>query len=113
MHYQPTVRLADGATTGFEALVRWNHPQRGLIPPVEFIPLAEETGDIVAIGAWVLREALRQGAVWTAETGMPLRMAVNLSPRQFHDGGNVTELVAAALAESGFPAEQLTHWDAW
>ncbi|RBY76554.1 GGDEF-domain containing protein [Blastococcus sp. TF02-09] len=108
VHYQPTVRLTDGRTTGFEALVRWNHPERGLIPPAEFIPLAEETGDIVAIGAWVLREALRQGAVWTAETGMPLRMAVNLSPRQFHDGGNVTELVAAALAESGFPAEQLT-----
>ncbi|MGY1754105.1 putative bifunctional diguanylate cyclase/phosphodiesterase [Blastococcus sp. SYSU D01042] len=108
VHYQPTVRLADGATTGFEALVRWNHPQRGLIPPVEFIPLAEETGDIVGIGAWVLREALRQGAAWTAETGTPLRMAVNLSPRQFHTGDDVPALVAAALAETGFPAEQLT-----
>ncbi len=107
VHYQPTVRLTDGRTTGFEALVRWNHPTRGLIPPVEFIPLAEETGDIVGIGTWVLREALRQGAVWTAETGTPLRMAVNLSPRQFDDGG-VTAEVAAALAETGFPAEQLT-----
>ncbi len=108
VHYQPTVRLADGRTTGFEALVRWNHPERGLIPPVEFIPLAEETGAIGGIGAWVLREALRQGAVWTAETGTPLRMAVNLSPRQFHDGGDVPGLVACALAESGFPAGQLT-----
>ncbi|SOC51930.1 diguanylate cyclase (GGDEF) domain-containing protein [Blastococcus aggregatus] len=108
VHYQPTVRLADGRTTGFEALVRWNHPTRGLIPPVEFIPLAEETGAIAGIGSWVLREALRQGATWTAETGAPLRMAVNLSPRQFHDGSDVTALVVAALAETGFPADQLT-----
>ncbi len=108
VHYQPTVRLADGRTTGFEALVRWNHPERGLVPPVEFIPLAEETGAIAGIGSWVLREALRQGAAWTAETGAPLRMAVNLSPRQFHDGSDVTALVVAALAETGFPADQLT-----
>jgi EAL domain-containing protein (putative c-di-GMP-specific phosphodiesterase class I) len=107
VHYQPVVLLADGRTTGFEALVRWNHPERGLVPPVEFIPLAEETGAITGIGRWVLREALRQGAVWTAETGTPLRMAVNLSPRQFHDG-DVTADVVAALEESGFPAGQLT-----
>jgi diguanylate cyclase (GGDEF)-like protein len=108
VHYQPTVRLTDGRTTGFEALVRWNHPERGLIPPVEFIPLAEETGAIAGIGNWVLREALRQGAEWTAETGSPLRMAVNLSPRQFHDGSDVTALVVDALMETGFPADQLT-----
>ena len=107
VHYQPTVRLSDGRTTGFEALVRWNHPERGLIPPVEFIPLAEETGAISGIGRWVLREALRQGAVWSAETGVPLRMAVNLSPRQFQDGDVAAE-VAAALKETGFPAAQLT-----
>jgi diguanylate cyclase (GGDEF)-like protein len=107
VHYQPTVRLADGRTTGFEALVRWNHPERGLVPPVEFIPLAEETGAIAGIGRWVLREALRQGAAWAAETGDPLRMAVNLSPRQFHDGDVTTEVVTA-LAETGFPAGQLT-----
>ncbi|SOD95079.1 putative bifunctional diguanylate cyclase/phosphodiesterase [Blastococcus haudaquaticus] len=107
VHYQPTVRLTDGRTTGFEALVRWNHPERGLVPPVEFIPLAEETGAIAGIGRWVLREALRQGAVWTTETGAPLRMAVNLSPRQFQDG-DVTAEVVAALEESGFPAAQLT-----
>ncbi|SFF24258.1 putative bifunctional diguanylate cyclase/phosphodiesterase [Blastococcus tunisiensis] len=107
VHYQPTVRLTDGRTTGFEALVRWNHPERGLVPPVEFIPLAEETGAITGIGRWVLHEALRQGAAWTAETGDPLRMAVNLSPRQFQDG-DVTADVVAALAETGFPADQLT-----
>ena len=107
VHYQRTVRLSDGRTTGFEALVRWNHPERGLVPPVEFVPLAEETGAITGIGRWVLREALRQGAVWTAGTGAPLHMAVNLSPRQFQDG-DVTADVVAALAESGFPAELLT-----
>jgi diguanylate cyclase (GGDEF)-like protein len=107
VHYQPTVRLSDGRTTGFEALVRWNHPDRGLIPPMEFIPLAEETGAITGIGRWVLREALRQGAAWSTESGLPLRMAVNLSPRQFQDG-NVTADVVAALEESGFPADQLT-----
>jgi diguanylate cyclase (GGDEF)-like protein len=107
VHYQPTVRLADGRTTGFEALVRWNHPERGLVPPVEFIPLAEETGAITGIGRWVLDQAVRQGAAWSTETGMPLRMAVNLSPRQFQDGDVVADVVAA-LDASGFPAAQLT-----
>jgi EAL domain-containing protein (putative c-di-GMP-specific phosphodiesterase class I) len=107
VHYQPTVRLTDGRTTGFEALVRWRHPERGLIPPGEFIPLAEETGAIASIGRWVLREALRQGAEWSAGSGTPLRMAVNLSPRQFQDGDVVAE-VGEALAASGFPAGQLT-----
>ncbi|TFV67811.1 UNVERIFIED_ORG: phosphodiesterase [Bacillus sp. AZ43] len=107
LHYQPTVRLSDGRTTGFEALVRWDHPERGLVPPAEFIPLAEETGAITDIGRWVLHEALRQGAAWSAETGTPLRMAVNLSPRQFHDG-DVTADVVAALEATGFPPAQLT-----
>jgi diguanylate cyclase (GGDEF)-like protein len=107
VHYQPVVRVADGRTTGFEALVRWQHPERGLVPPGEFIPLAEETGAISGIGRWVLHEAMRQGAVWSAATGVPLRMAVNLSPRQFQDG-DVTADVLAALEASGFPAGQLT-----
>jgi diguanylate cyclase (GGDEF)-like protein len=107
VHYQPTVRLSDGRTTGFEALVRWNHPERGLIPPVEFIPIAEETGAISGIGRWVLREALRQGAAWSTESGAPLQMAVNLSPRQFQDGDVVRD-VEAALEATGFPAQQLT-----
>jgi predicted signal transduction protein with EAL and GGDEF domain len=107
VHYQPTVRLADGRTTGFEALVRWHHPERGLVPPAEFIPLAEETGAISEIGRWVLRTALRQGAAWTAVAPEPIRMAVNLSPRQLLDSGVVAD-VTAALQESGFPADQLT-----
>jgi diguanylate cyclase (GGDEF)-like protein len=107
VHYQPIVRLADGRTTGFEALVRWNHPERGLIPPFEFIPLAEETGAITGIGRWVLGAALRQGAAWSAQTGAPLRMAVNVSPRQFQDGDVVRDVVTA-LEDTGFPAAQLT-----
>ena len=107
VHYQPVVKLADGRISGFEALVRWHHPERGLVPPTEFIPLAEETGAISAIGRWVLREATRQGAAWSTATGSPLRIAVNLSPRQFQDG-DVTADVRAALEESGLPADQLT-----
>jgi diguanylate cyclase (GGDEF)-like protein len=107
VYYQPVVRLADGRTTGYEALVRWHHPQRGLVPPAEFIPLAEETGAIVEIGRWVLRAAVAQGAAWSAESDGPLRMAVNLSPRQLLDGDVVTDVVAA-LRDSGFPADQLT-----
>lgn len=107
VHYQPTVRVADGRTTGFEALARWHHPERGLVPPVEFIPLAEESGVITEIGRWVLREAVAQGAAWSAATGRPLCMAVNLSPRQLLDD-DVTADVEAALRDSGFPASQLT-----
>ena len=107
VHYQPTVRITDGGTTGFEALVRWNHPERGMVPPAEFIPLAEESGVITEIGRWVLRQSVEQGAAWSRETGRPLRMAVNLSPRQLLDDDVVAD-VQAALRDSGFPAEQLT-----
>jgi EAL domain-containing protein (putative c-di-GMP-specific phosphodiesterase class I) len=78
-----------------------------MVPPVEFIPLAEESGVITEIGRWVLREAVAQGAAWSAATGSPLRMAVNLSPRQLLDD-DVTADVQAALRDSGFPAAQLT-----
>ncbi|MGY1724871.1 putative bifunctional diguanylate cyclase/phosphodiesterase [Blastococcus sp. SYSU DS0533] len=105
--YQATVALADDRTTGFEALVRWYHPEHGTVPPAEFIPLAEESGAVVEIGRWVLRQALRQGAAWSAGHGAPLRMAVNLSPRQLAET-DVRADVEAALAESGFPAGQLT-----
>jgi diguanylate cyclase len=107
VHYQPTVRLVDGSTTGFEALVRWHHPERGMVPPAEFIPLAEESGAITEIGRWVLRQAIAQAAEWSVSSGVPLRMAVNLSPRQLMDDDVAAEVVAA-LTDSGFPAGQLT-----
>ena len=104
VHYQPTVRLTDGRTTGFEALVRWNHPERGLVPPVEFIPLAEESGDHHRASArWVLREALRQGAAWSPAHRQPLRMAVNLSPRQLLDGGVVADVDGRAARRPASP----------
>jgi diguanylate cyclase (GGDEF)-like protein len=104
IHYQPTFRFRDGRPRlcGVEALVRWRHPQRGLVSPVEFIPLAEESGDIKAIGAWVLRTAVRQVAQWQRE--LPgcgeLEVAVNLSPGQLRDPELLT-FIGAALHESG------------
>jgi EAL domain-containing protein (putative c-di-GMP-specific phosphodiesterase class I) len=106
LHYQPVVALDGGDVVGHEALVRWRHPVRGLVPPVDFVPLAEQNGDIVEIGRWVLREAVRQAAAWTTD-GAALRMAVNLSPRQLLDD-DVPALVAVALADSGLPAARLT-----
>jgi diguanylate cyclase (GGDEF)-like protein len=107
VHYQPTVELTEGATTGYEALLRWEHPTRGLVPPMEFIPLAEESGAIVEIGRWVLTEATGQAARWSHEAGRPIAIAVNLSPRQLLDD-DVVSTVRAALADSGLPAGQLT-----
>jgi diguanylate cyclase (GGDEF)-like protein len=107
VHYQPTIALADGRTTGYEALLRWAHPERGMVPPVEFIPMAEESGHIVEIGRWVLDQAVRQAAVWTAESGRPVGMAVNLSPRQLVDD-DVVGLVDEVLTRHGLPAGQLT-----
>ena len=107
LRYQPIVHLRTGEITGLEALVRWQHPERGIIPPLEFIPLAEETGMIIPIGDWVLREACRQAAVWYRQrNGELLTVSVNLSAVQL-DQGNLPELVASALAESGLPAKCL------
>lgn len=83
LHYQPRLNLQTQTIECFEALVRWNHPQRGIIPPLEFIPLAEETGFIVTLGQWVLDEACRQAACWQAEGEPPVRVAVNVSACQF------------------------------
>ena len=108
LHYQPVIELASGRIHGFEALVRWEHPQRGLIPPDEFIPVAEETGAIIPLGEWVLREACRQAAEWhrgRPESDRPW-MAVNLSPRQIGQGG-VVRTVEEALAASGLSASLL------
>ncbi len=100
LHYQPIVLLETGAIAGFEALMRWNHPDRGLVSPVEFIPLAEETGLIAPMGRWALGEAVRQLAAWQARFPrvMPLFMSVNVSTRQFRDDdlvGAVRDLLDA------------------
>ena len=109
LHYQPVAALGTGQITGVEALVRWNHPRQGLIPPAAFIPLAEETGLIVPLGRWVLREACRQAARW--QWGMPgeapLTVSVNISGRHLQDAGLVED-VAAALRESGLTPASLT-----
>ena len=83
VYYQPIVSLTTGKISGFEALVRWNHPQRGFVSPVEFIPIAEETGLIVPIGMWVLREACRQFYIWQSQSSTKLKIGVNLSVGQF------------------------------
>ncbi|MEX2100555.1 MAG: EAL domain-containing protein, partial [Acidimicrobiia bacterium] len=106
LHYQPVVTLEDGLLSGFEALIRWEHPERGLVPPMEFIPLAEETGLIVPLGAWALSEACRQLREWQAfqNADRRLTMSVNLSPRQLAEPGLPNE-VARILHESGVAPE--------
>ena len=106
LYYQPTIDLDTSAVVGFEALVRWPHPTRGMINPLEFIPIAEATGLIVPLGEWVLREACRRAVEWSAAAGRPLKMSVNVSVRQL-DQVELAETVAAVLAETGMPAEQL------
>ncbi|WP_328460809.1 EAL domain-containing protein [Actinoplanes sp. NBC_00393] len=107
LHYQPTVDLETHVVVGFEALVRWSHPTRGMINPLDFIPIAEATGLIVPLGRWVLHEACRQAVAWTtAAGGRPLKMSVNVSVRQF-DQPDFAETVAAVLAETGMPADRL------
>jgi len=93
IHYQPVVSLTTGQITGAEALLRWKHPERGLVPPMDFIPLAEETGLIVEIGAWVLEEACRQMKEWQEKLGQAqLEIGVNLSSRQFQVPGLVAQV---------------------
>jgi diguanylate cyclase (GGDEF)-like protein len=103
--YQPIVRLSDDRMTGVEALIRWNHPTRGLVSPVEFIPIAERTGQIVAIGAWALRRACRQAADWRREfpAATALTVGVNVAGRQLRSAGFVDE-VAGVLADTQLPA---------
>src|SRR6202163_2325708 len=101
LHYQPLAKI-DGEVIGFEALVRWHHPQRGLVSPATFIPVAEESGLIMQIGEWVLREACREAASWPN----PLRIAVNLSPIQFRHG-DLAGLVHSVLLETGLAPTRL------
>ncbi|MFT4509038.1 EAL domain-containing protein [Caballeronia sp. 15711] len=106
LHYQPQIEIASGRIVGVEALVRWQHPVRGLVPPMQFIPLAEESGLIEPIGEWVLRTACAQAAAWQ-QSGLPaLRMGLNVSARQFHNP-TLESVVAQVLAEHGLAPEQL------
>ena len=99
LHYQPRVSSATREVVGVEALLRWRHPERGLVAPLDFIPLLEETGLIVPVGAWVLETACRQAREWH-DTGLPLSMSVNISARQFRNDLLVAT-VAEALRKSG------------
>jgi len=100
LHYQPKVDTATGRINSAEALIRWRHPQRGLVPPGEFIPVAEDCGLLDAIGEWVLSEACRQAQAWQQQGLRPLRVAVNLAPSQFRLT-NLAEQIRSALAASG------------
>jgi diguanylate cyclase (GGDEF)-like protein/PAS domain S-box-containing protein len=106
--YQPIVALPHGELAGVEALVRWTHPVRGFVSPAEFIPVAERTGLIVALGAWILSEACRQAAAWLRDLGpaAPSRITVNVSARQLIEP-DFPAVVEAALRASGLPAERL------
>jgi diguanylate cyclase (GGDEF)-like protein/PAS domain S-box-containing protein len=110
LHFQPVVSFSSGRVEDVEALVRWESPERGLVPPLEFVPLAEATGLIVPLGAWVLREACRQLAAWDADAASGLSglgVAVNVSPRQLQAAGLLDE-VRSALATHGIAPQRLT-----
>ncbi len=108
LYYQPIIGLSQGRIAGFEALMRWNHPDRGLVPPGEFIPLAEESGLIVPMGRWALKEAARQLSLWQGKfpRPTPLFMSVNVSSRQFRDD-DLVGLVRDVLRESAVPPSSL------
>jgi diguanylate cyclase (GGDEF)-like protein len=112
LHYQPKVDIATNRVRSAEALVRWRHPQRGLVPPMSFIPVAEETGLIVPLGEWVLRQACKQIRTWVDAGMTPVRVAVNLSAKQFRDA-DLAAMVKSALAdaalEPGFIELELTE----
>ncbi len=106
VHYQPQVHVASGRVVGVEALVRWQHAELGLLPPAEFIDLAEDSGLIIAIGDWVLRTAIRDALAWTAAGAPPVTLAVNLSAVQLLQS-DLPSRIEAILAETGFPAGRL------
>jgi len=106
LHYQPQVDLLTGKIVGVEALIRWNHPERGLIPPADFIPIAEETGLILPIGHWVLLTACRQAKAWLDAGSDMGDMAVNISAHQFRQP-EFAQSVRNVLEETGLPPERL------
>ncbi len=104
--YQPQISFASSRIVGMEALIRWRHPELGMVPPAEFIPLAEETGAIVAIGEWVMRTACRELVGWLDAGVAPLRLALNISGRQYNDP-NLVPSVRGTLEATGFPPHLL------
>jgi diguanylate cyclase (GGDEF)-like protein len=112
VYYQPLLDLRSGCVVAMEALLRWNHPQRGFIPPADFIPIAEETGLIGIIGEWVMQTACAQVKSWQIEGKGQIRIAVNISSRQFYDdslGGGVAEILATTGLESRYLELELTE----
>ena len=106
LHYQPQIELKTGRIIGFEALVRWNHPTRGMIPPLEFIDIAERIGFIKPLGQWVLKTACLQAMAWR-EMGLPhFQLAVNISSSHFQDPDFV-DMVEKTLTDSDFPGSYL------
>jgi EAL domain-containing protein (putative c-di-GMP-specific phosphodiesterase class I) len=103
LHFQPRLDLALSTIIGVEALVRWDHPRKGLIYPNHFIELAEETGKIDALGEWVLRDACRQMQAWLEQGLSPIKVSVNISPLQLQSG-RVSEVVSMILGETGISA---------
>ena len=107
VHYQPRANVDDGKLCGVEALVRWTHPEWGDIEPTEFIAVAERTGQIVSIGAWVLEQALLEWKQWTQETPQPPRVGVNVSARQLHEDSRLAETIAELLRKHNVPGDAL------
>jgi diguanylate cyclase (GGDEF)-like protein/PAS domain S-box-containing protein len=107
LDYQPIQRVSDHEIIGFEALIRWHHPSRGIVPPAEFIPAAEQSGLIVEIGRWVLEQACQQAAAWNRDRPQPLSISVNVSAVQLHSPG-FNDLLRNVLETSGLPAPLLT-----
>jgi diguanylate cyclase (GGDEF)-like protein/PAS domain S-box-containing protein len=106
LYYQPKVKTINGKICAMEALARWIHPEFGIVPPTQFIPLAEQTGMIVSLGEWVLRTACLQNRLWQKEGFPPIRMAVNISPKQFYHS-DVAEMVQVVLTETGLEPKWL------
>ncbi|MBC8414597.1 EAL domain-containing protein, partial [bacterium] len=107
LHYQPVISRQNAGITGIEAIVRWHHPKRGQVLPAEFVPLAEETGQIIQIGAWVLKTACAQQRLWYNAGHAAIPACINISSRQFHNHGFIP-LVRETLQETGLPADCLT-----